>query len=163
MTGQPAARGQEGYRSGVTDLGGFRRLVGRDRGLCVVSTLRADDTIHSSVVNAGVLDHPVTGASVVGFVALGGSRKLVHLRARPRATIVVRADWEWTAVEGPADLAGPDDPLPGIDAEATRLLLRAVFSAAGGTHDDWDTYDRVMADERRAAALITPERIYPNR
>jgi len=129
--------------------------------LCVVSTPRADDTIHSSVVNAGVLDHPVTGAAVVGFVALGGSRKLVHLRARPRATIVVRADWEWTAVEGPADLAGPDDPLPGIDAEATRLLLRAVFTAAGGTHDDWDTYDRVMADERRAAVLITPERIYP--
>jgi PPOX class probable F420-dependent enzyme len=131
--------------------------------LCVVSTLRADDTIHSSVVNVGVLDHPMTGASVVGFVALGGSRKLVHLRARPQATVVVRADWEWTAVEGPADLAGPDDPLPGGDAEVTRLLLRAVFTAAGGTHDDWDTYDRVMADERRAAVLITPERIYPNR
>ena len=138
-------------------------MVGRDHGLCVVSTLRSDDTIHSSVVNAGVLDHPMTGAAVVGFVALGGSRKLVHLRARPQATIVVRADWEWTAVEGPADLAGPDDPLPGVDAEATRILLRAVFTAAGGTHDDWDTYDRVMADERRAAVLITPERIYPNR
>ena len=76
---------------------------------------------------------------------------------------MARAGWEWTAVEGPADLAGPDDPLLGIDAEATRLLLRAVFSAAGGTHDDWDTYDRVMADERRAAVLITPDRIYPDR
>lgn len=56
----------------------------------------------------------------------------------------------------PSDLAGPDDPLPGIDTDTTRLLLRAVFTAAGGTHEDWDTYDRVMADERRTAVLITP-------
>jgi len=129
----------------------------------VVSTLRADHTIHSSVVNAGVLDHPRTGAPVVGFVAMGGSRKLVHLRARPRVTIVVRAGWDWTAAEGPAELAGPDDPLPGLGADATRLLLRAVFAAAGGTHEDWDTYDRVMAEERRTAVLITPDRIYSTR
>ena len=152
-----------GYRSGVSDLAEFQRLVGLDGGLCVVSTLRADHTILSSVVNAGVLDHPTTGAPVVGLVARGDSRKLVHLRARPRATIVMRAGWEWAAAEGPVDLAGPDDPLPGLDTDATRLLLRAVFTAAGGTHDDWDTYDRVMADERRIAVLITPERIYPNR
>jgi PPOX class probable F420-dependent enzyme len=147
----------------VTDIAEFARLIGLDRGLCVVSTLRADDTIHSSVVNAGVLDHPLTGAPVVGLVAVGGSRKLVHLRSRSRATVLVRAGWEWAAAEGPADLAGPDDPLPGIDAEARRLLLRAVFAAAGGTHEDWDTYDRVMADERRTAVLITPDRIYSNR
>jgi hypothetical protein len=35
-----------------------------------------------------------------------------------------------------------------------------VFSAAGGSHDDWDTYDRVMADERRTAVLVTPRRSY---
>lgn len=147
----------------MADLAGFRGLVGRDHGLCVVSTLRADATIQSSVVNAGVLDHPSTSAPVVGFVAMGGSRKLVNLRARPQATIVVRAGWEWAAVEGPVSLAGPDDPLAGLDADATRLLLRAVFTAAGGTHDDWATYDRVMADERRTAVLITPQRTYSNR
>jgi PPOX class probable F420-dependent enzyme len=147
----------------MTDLAGFRRLVGRDHGLCVVSTLRADTTIQSSVVNAGVLGHPRTAAPVVGFVAIGGSRKLVNLRARPRATIVVRAGWDWMAVEGPVDLAGPDDLMPGLDADATRLLLREVFTAAGGTHEDWDTYDRVMADERRTAVLITPEHVYANR
>ena len=147
----------------MTDIAEFRRLIGRDSGLCVVSTLRPDDTIHSSVVNAGVLDHPVTGVPVVGLVALGGSRKLVHLRARPRATAVVRVGWEWAAAEGPVELAGPDDPLPGVDAEALRLLLRAVFAAAGGTHEDWDDYDRVMADERRTAVLIAPDRVYANR
>ena len=42
------------------------------------------------------------------------------------------------------------------------MLLQDVFRAAGGTHDDWDEYDRAMADERRAAVLIIPTRIYTN-
>jgi PPOX class probable F420-dependent enzyme len=146
----------------MTDVADFGRLVGREQGLCVVSTLRANGTIQSSVVNAGVLKHPVSGASVVGFTTRGGSAKLVNLRSRPRATIVIRAGWEWAAVEGPAELAGPDDPLPGVDAEGLRVLLRDVFTAAGGTHDDWPTYDRVMAEERRAAVMIAPERVYSN-
>jgi PPOX class probable F420-dependent enzyme len=146
----------------MTDVADFAALVGRDQGLCVVSTLRAAGTIQSSVVNAGVLKHPVTGAQVVGFTTRGGSAKLAHLRVRPRATIVVRAGWEWTAVEGPVELAGPADPLPGVDAKGLRVLLRDVFTAAGGTHDDWPTYDRVMAEERRAVVMIFPERVYSN-
>jgi hypothetical protein len=47
-----------------------------------------------------------------------------------------------------------------VDAEGLRLLLRAVFTAAGGAHDDWETYDRVMAQERRTAVLMTPDRVY---
>ena len=144
----------------MTDVSDFAALVDRDHGLCVVSTLRAAGTIQSSVVNAGVLKHPVTGAQVVGFTTRGGSAKLAHLRVRPRATIVVRADWEWAAAEGPVELAGPTDPLPGVDAEGLRVLLRDVFTAAGGTHDDWPTYDRVMAEERRAVVMIAPERVY---
>jgi hypothetical protein len=42
-------------------------------------------------------------------------------------------------------------------------LRREVFTAAGGTHDDWDEYDRVMAAEKRAVVLVTPTRIYSNR
>jgi PPOX class probable F420-dependent enzyme len=144
----------------MTDVADFAALVGRDRGLCVVSTLRAAGTIQSSVVNAGVLKHPVNGALVVGFTTRGGSAKLANLRARPQATIVVRAGWDWAAVEGPVELAGPADPLPGVDPEGLRVLLRDVFTAAGGTHDDWPTYDRVMAEERRAVVMIAPERVY---
>ena len=144
----------------MTDLKDFARLVAGDHGLCVVSTLRPDSTIQSSVVNGGVLDHPVTGGPVVGLVARGRSRKLANLRARPRATVVVRAAWDWVAAEGPVDLAGPDDGLGDLDAERIRLLLREIFTACGGTHDDWDTYDRVMAQERRTAVLVTPERVY---
>lgn len=144
----------------MTELSAFAELVPLDHGLCVVSTLRADGGVQSSVVNAGVLEHPLHGGQVVGLVAIGRSRKLHHLRADPRVTIVVRAGWRWAAVEGDAELIGPDDPRPEIDGEALRLLLRNVFTAAGGTHDDWDTYDRVMAEERRTAVLITPRRVY---
>ncbi len=146
----------------MTDVKDFARLVPGDHGLCVVSTFREDSTIAASVVNAGVLSHPLTGQPVIGFVSRGDSRKLANLRARPRATVVVRAGWEWATAEGTTELAGPDDPLPGIDAERLRLLLREIFTAAGGTHDDWDAYDSVMASERRAAVLVDPRRVYSN-
>ena len=100
---------------------------------------------------------------MVGFTTRGNSRKLVNLRARPRLAATVRTGWEWVTAEGRIELAGPDDPLDGLGPDGLRLLLRAVFSAAGGSHEDWDTYDRVMAQERRAAVLMSPERIYSNR
>jgi PPOX class probable F420-dependent enzyme len=146
----------------VADITDFGRLITADHGLVVVSTLRGNGTIGSSVVNAGVLRHPVTGATVVGMVIMGGTRKLEHLRKRPYANVVVRAGWQWVAAEGRAELAGPDDPMPGIDAERLRLLLREIFTAAGGTHEDFDTYDRVMLDERRTAVFVHPERVYAN-
>jgi PPOX class probable F420-dependent enzyme len=146
----------------VTDLSGFSRLVPREHGLVTVSTLRPDHTIQSTVVNAGVLDHPLTGAPVVGFVVRGGTRKLDYLRARPRATVTIRGGWEWATAEGAVELAGPDDPQPGVDADRLRRLLREIFTAAGGTHEDWDAYDQVMAAERRAAVLLSPDRVYSN-
>ena len=142
------------------DLDPLRRLVPRDHGLAVVTTTRADGTVQASVVNAGVLDHPLEGDPVVAFVAVGGSAKLRHLRARPQTTVLLRAGWEWAAAEGDATLAGPDDPLPGIDADGIRQLLRDVFTAAGGTHDDFEEYDRVMAEQRRTAVLVRPRRVY---
>ena len=146
----------------MTDLAAFTALVGGDHGLGVVSTLRPDATIQSSVVNVGVLPHPLTGEPVVALVSAGNAHRLGYLRARPRATVVLRAGWQWAAAEGPVQLCGPDDPMAGVDAERLRLLLREIFTAAGGTHDDWDTYDATMAAERRTAVLVTPERVYSN-
>lgn len=146
----------------MTDISAFSELVALDHGLCVLSTARRDGSVQSSVINAGVMAHPRTGEPVVALVAAGGTRKLDHLRADPRATIVVRAGWRWVTVEGDTEIIGPDDPQPGVDGEALRLLLRNIFQAAGGTHDDWDTYDRVMTEERRAAVLITARRVYSN-
>lgn len=147
----------------MADVADFDRLVNREHGLSVVATQRADQTIQATVVNCGVLDHPLRGVPVIGFTTRGNSRKLANLRARPRPAVTVRSGWEWVTAEGRCELAGPDDPLDGLSPDGLRLLLRAVFTAAGGSHDDWPTYDRVMAQERRAAVLITPERVYSNR
>jgi PPOX class probable F420-dependent enzyme len=137
-------------------------FLGRDEhGLAVVSTLRADATIQSSLVNAGVLNHPSTGQPVLAFVTYGRV-KLANLRVRPQVTATFRSGWRWATVEGHAELAGPDDPQSWLDAEGLRLLLRAVFVAAGGQHEDWDEYDRVMAEERRTLVLIEPGRVYGN-
>jgi PPOX class probable F420-dependent enzyme len=144
----------------MTDLAAFEELVPLDHGLCVVVTRRADGSPQTSVVNAGVVSHPVTGERVVAFVTAGASRKLVNLRADPTIAVVVRAGWRWATAEGRAELIGPDDSHTGVDAERLRVLLREIFTAAGGTHDDWDTYDRVMRDERRAAVLVAVTRVY---
>lgn len=146
----------------MSDLDDFARTGRADQGLCVVTTVRDDGSVQASVVNAGVLDHPASGVRVVGLVAAGGSRKLTNLRRRPRTTLVAKSGWQWVAVEGPTELIGPADPSPAVDAEQLRLLLRAIFTAAGGTHDDWEEYDRVMAAEGRTAVLVTPARVYSN-
>jgi PPOX class probable F420-dependent enzyme len=136
-------------------------LGATDHGLAIVSVLRGDSTIHSSLVNAGVLAHPITGEPVLGFVTYG-TVKLTNLRTRPQLTASFRSGWRWASVEGPAQIVGPDDPLDGVDDAALVRLLRDVFTAAGGRHDDWDEYDRVMREQRRAAVLVVPTRVYGN-
>jgi PPOX class probable F420-dependent enzyme len=140
-----------------------RELGARESGLAVVVTFRADGSAPASVVNAGVLDHPVTGERIVGFVARGHAKKLEHLRARPRATVIFRSGWDWVAVEGDAQLVGPNDALDGITAEALPPLIRSIYAAAvGGTPDDWADLDASIADEGHTAVLITPTRTYTN-
>jgi PPOX class probable F420-dependent enzyme len=143
-------------------LDDVRRLVATEQGLASFATTRRDGSVQISLINAGTLKHPTTGAEVVALVAIGGAIKLTHLRERPRATVHWRHGWDWIAAEGTVELAGPDDALPGFDPGGLPMLLREVFTGAGGTHDDWATYDRVMAEERRVAILITPDRIYGN-
>ena len=143
-------------------LSDFRRVVAGDHGLSIVSLARPDATVTTSLVNAGVLAHPVTAVEVVGFVVRGDAIKLRRLRRDPRATVTVRAKWGWVAAEGLAELVGPDDPSDGFDLVGLPQLLRDVFSAAGGTHDDWAAYDKAMAAERRTAVLLRPTRVYGN-
>jgi PPOX class probable F420-dependent enzyme len=145
----------------MTTLDEVAGLAAKEHGLVVVSTARADGTIQSSLVNAGVMRHPMTDQPVLAFVTYG-KVKLANLRARPQLAVTVRSGWAWAAVEGRAQLIGPDDPDPGIGAERLRLLLREVFVAAGGSHDDWVSYDRVMAEQRRTVVPVEPQRIYSN-
>ncbi|MET7402343.1 TIGR03618 family F420-dependent PPOX class oxidoreductase [Dactylosporangium sp. NPDC005572] len=139
---------------------GLRRVAelgAREHWLAVLVTMRPDGEPSTSVVNAGVLPHPTTGEPVVALVSRGGTAKLRNLTARPRATLVFRAGWEWISVTGPAAVVGPE-----VGAEALRLLLRDVYHAAGGVHPDLAEYDRVMVEDRRVAVLVTPERFAVN-
>jgi PPOX class probable F420-dependent enzyme len=146
----------------MTTLSDATALAAPENGLAVISTVRADGTVQASLVNVGLLPHPATGQPSLGFTTYG-KVKLANLRARPQLAVTFRNGWQWATVEGRAELAGPDDAQPWLtDADQLRLLLREVFTAAGGTHDDWDEYDRVMANERRAVVLIAPTRVYSN-
>ena len=146
----------------MTTLDDAVALAAAENGLAVISTVRADTTVQASLVNVGLLHHPQSSAPVLGFTTYG-KVKLANLRARPQLAITFRNGWQWATVEGRAELVGPDDPQPWLaDDDRLRLLLREVFTAAGGTHDDWDEYDRVMTRERRAVVLIAPARVYSN-
>ncbi|MDT4918000.1 MAG: hypothetical protein QOH89_2700 [Pseudonocardiales bacterium] len=145
----------------MTSLDSFVAIARQVNFLAVVSTVRADNTIQSSLVNAGVLGSPLSGEPVLAFVTYGRV-KLANMRTRPQITVTSVAGWRWSTVEGRAEIVGPDDPHASVDAEQLRTLLREVFEAAGGAHDDWDEYDRVMRTDRRAAVLVTPTRIYPS-
>ena len=146
----------------MTTLDDAVALAAAESGLAVVSTVRSDGSVQASLVNVGKLPHPATGEPSLGFTTYG-KVKLANLRARPQLAVTFRNGWQWATVEGRAELAGPDDAQPWLkDADQLRLLLRDVFTSAGGTHDNWDEYDRVMADERRAVVLIAPTRVYSN-
>ncbi len=140
-------------------LADVMELAAREQYLAVVATVQANGIPQTSLVNAGVLDHPVTGDRALAFVTYGPA-KLRNLRQRPALTATFRSGWSWGAVEGIAELIGPDDPHGGVDAERLRLLLREIFVAAGGSHDDWPEYDAAMLEQRRVAVLVRPTRIY---
>ena len=143
----------------MADLDDVRDFLADEHGLAVVSTTQADGRVLSSVVNCGVTTHPVTGEATVALVSRGGAARLAHVRRGSEVTVAAQRSWRWVAVTGTCDLIGPDDPADGIDDARLRLLLREVFEAAGGTHDDWDEYDRVMAEDRRCCMFVDPARI----
>src|SRR5689334_19025060 len=144
----------------MTSLSDAVALARDESGLAVVSTVRADLTIQASLINAGALPHPASGDLVLAYVTYGRV-KLANLRARPQTAVTFRKGWQWATVEGRAELAGPDDAQPWLDSEQMLAqLLRDIFTAAGGTHDDWDAYDATMREQRRTAVLVTPTRVY---
>ncbi len=147
----------------VPDLEEVRHFLADENGLAVLSTTQADGRVLSSVTNCGVVEHPVTAVASVALVSAGGASRLTHIRRGSEVTIAIRRGWKWLAVTGPADIVGPDDLPDSVNADALRLLLRAVFQAAGGTHNDFDEYDRVMTEEHRAVVLVAPNRILGNR
>jgi hypothetical protein len=127
----------------------------------VVSTLRATDRIQSSVVNVGFLAHSVTERA--------GSRVRDLWKGEVEQPQGSAAGHHHNSATGGSGRPWRDS----LDDERLRLLRREVFVAAGGTHDDWDEYDRdeydwdecdrVMAEQGRAVVLIRIDRTYDNR
>ena len=145
----------------MADLDDVRRIAAADDHLAVFAVARKDGSVQASVVSAGLIADPVDGSSSVGVVAGGGTAKLALLRANPLATIVFKRGSDWVAVTGSVRLVGPDDPVAmDLDVPAT---IRSIFVAAGGTHDDWDGFDRVMAQERRCAIFVHADTMTSNR
>ena len=86
----------------MTTLDEAVALARGESGLTVVSTLRADNTIQASLVNAGVLAHPESGSPVLAFVTYGRS---------PGVRVTVPGDRQ-EATAALVDLAPAVSPLP---------------------------------------------------
>ena len=152
-------------KAGTLQLGEHSTLTAMladENGLAVISTTQADGRILSSVTNCGVIKHPANGEAQVAFVSIGSAARLGHIRRGAPVTVTIRRGWTWLSVTGQAELIGPEQQPDGFDDDALRRLLREVFHAAGGTHDDLNEYDQAMAEEGRVAVLVAPERILGN-
>ncbi len=144
----------------MVDLDFVRAVAGGGLHLAVFATTRPDGSIQASLVNAGVIDDPVDGTPGVAIVAIGGSAKLSNLRRTGIATVVFTHGYQWASVSGVVRLIGPDD---GGDTDLDLPeVIRSVFRAAGGDHEDWDEFDRVMAADRRCAVFVRADRISSN-
>ena len=91
----------------MTTLRDAVALAHVDRGLAVVSTLRADNTIQASLVNAGVLPHPATAEPVLGFVTYGPVTAMFVAAGARVADVSVQ--W-WTVRHRRPGHQLPDDP-----------------------------------------------------
>jgi len=146
----------------MSDIEIFSNYLSEETGLATISTSQVDGRVLSSVVNCGMIEHPLTGDVCVALVSGSKATRLKHIDRGSQVTISVRRGWAWSSATGPADLIRPEKLPEGIDTEQMRLLLREVFHAAGGVHDDLEEYDRAMAQEKRVVVCVTPERILGN-
>jgi hypothetical protein len=143
-------------------------LVDAAAGLAVFASA-ADGRVPASLVNAGLIEHPVSGTPAFAHVAYGDSRRVARLAARPECSITVHDGLKWLTAEGKAQLVyGPwddraagNDPALRFDEDTYAGLLRTIYRAAGGgEHPDWPEFDSAMRAERRVVALVDLDRLY---
>ena len=119
----------------------------------VLSTFRRSGAVQMSIITVG------PHGEGVAFTTTEGRSKLANLKRNPRCSLLVSQDswWGFVVLEGSATVLAADN----TDADELRLALRDVYRAASGSeHPDWDEYDEAMRNERRAAVIVAPERVY---
>ena len=119
----------------------------------VLTTFRRDGAAQMSIVTVGPYGD---GA---GFTTTEDRAKLHNLDRNPRCSLLVsKSDWwGYIVLEGHARLLRRGES----DETELRDALRGIYrSASGQEHPDWDEYDQAMIDDRRAAVIVVPERIY---
>jgi PPOX class probable F420-dependent enzyme len=119
----------------------------------VLTTFRRDGAAQMSIVTVGPYGD---GA---GFTTTEDRAKLHNLARNPRCSLLVsKSDWwGYVVLEGHARVLRRGDS----DETELRDALRGIYrSASGQEHPNWDEYDQAMINDRRAAVIVVPERIY---
>ncbi len=119
----------------------------------VLTTFRRDGGAQMSIVTVG----PYRDG--VAFTTTADRAKLINLKRNARCSLLVskRDWWGYVVLEGHARVISSDN----TDADQLKMALRDVYRAAAAKeHPNWDEYDEAMRNERRAAVVVVPDRIY---
>ncbi|WP_431238027.1 PPOX class F420-dependent oxidoreductase [Mycolicibacterium aichiense] len=122
----------------------------RPRHRMVLTTFRADGSLHSSPVTGGVDEQ---GRLVIA--SYPRRAKSVNIRRTPRASVVVLSDEfndAYVQIDGAAEVIDlPDAVEPLVD----------YFRAVAGEHSDWDEYRAAMVTQGKCLIRVTPQRWGP--
>lgn len=122
----------------------------RPRHRMVLTTYRADGSLQSSPVTAGVDDQ---GRIVIA--SYPKRAKATNIRRTGRASVMVLSDdfnGPYVQVDGDAEV---------IDLPEAVEALVEYFRAVAGEHPDWDEYRRAMVDQGKCLIRVTPTRWGP--
>lgn len=122
----------------------------RPRHRMVLTTFRAGESLQSSPVTGGVDSE---GRIVVA--SYPRRAKVVNLRRRPRASVVVLSDefdGPYVQVDGYAEV---------VDLPTALEPLVEYFRVISGEHPDWDEYRAAMVEQGKCLIRVTPQRWGP--
>ncbi|MCK0176170.1 PPOX class F420-dependent oxidoreductase [Mycolicibacterium sp. F2034L] len=122
----------------------------RPRHRMILTTFRADGSLQSSPVIAGVDE---TGRIVIA--SYPQRAKSANIRRTPRASVVVLSDefnGPYVQVDGDAEV---------IDLPDAVEPLVEYFRAVAGEHSDWDEYRRAMTEQGKCLIRLIPTRWGP--
>ena len=122
----------------------------RPRHSMVLTTFRADGSLHSSPVTGGVDN----GGRLV-IASYPQRAKSANIRRTPRASVVVLSDefnGAYVQVDGDAEVIDVPEAVEG---------LVDYYRAIAGEHPDWEEYRSAMLSQRKCLIRVTPRKWGP--